>query len=861
MSTSNQVMASPAQAAGRSEEGAGRFGSWLVLIIGALSVGLLGSVVGNYAKGTDATVMAMLATAGYLFGFALARAGVPDILAHLLSFFMGIAIALVAISPHQLYIDLQARQWQTILDRYGSLLSGFIDSIDAGDRFETDVAVFAIGLTMWMVGYTAAWMLFRRNWIFWAVVLPGAILLFTLAIDRDQPTWPALLYLALALALAASQTSVVRSTSWSARGIEQPRTFGRRSVLLGCAIAALAVAAAVNSTFDLDDSLKERAVDSGDQLASWVSERLDPSNSNGPKPLSTQGNYGSFADQFKVGDGVPSGDSPVAIVQSNGEEYLAARRMNQYDGTGWRASASETSQGFSAQAPRISFQADQTINPPRAELQYRAPDDASITLLQAADNLLFTIDQHYSASVPTLVRVGWEDVDETYTIGDVDVAEVPVDLRELIILLQSASFTDPAVSDAPELVSPQAKAELDRIQTRLGEDYPVEIELQWSDSGDVQVKAEGRVPVYADVEAVYSNDDLDGQTYSVVGMRPAATADQLRSAGTDYPEYITDTYLDLPDTVTDRTRALAAEIVRTTNATTPYDQAVAIQNYLRGNYTYRIDAGADPDGGDIVDYFLFESKVGRCDHYSSSMAVMLRSLGVPTRIVVGFAPVSYDPEMSGYVYRGRNAHAWVEVYIPDYGWIPFEPTPTQSPIGIDSAIDTAAPTPEPTPNAEPTEAPTDTEPQPTATATATPVVVPSITDTDGSASDSHVPPWKELAAGAALLTLAAAAAGIFWRRRHRFAGMPVAGANYSRLQRLGRFVGVEASPELTPQEYATRFGAARPASAAGALRVADAFTQERYATNVDAGTIAQQSELGWREAKKGASDWRFWRRP
>jgi len=101
---------------------------------------------------------------------------------------------------------------------------------------------------------------------------------------------------------------------------------------------------------------------------------------------------------------------------------------------------------------------------------------------------------------------------------------------------------------------------------------------------------------------------------------------------------------------------------------------------------------------------------------------------------------------------------------------------------------------------------------------------------------------------------------LFWRRRNDFHGMPVARANYGRLQRLGRFVGVEPAPELTPREYAARFGMTKPKSAGGATRVAEAFTQEQYATNLDAATIAHESDYGWHEAKQGASDWRLWRR-
>jgi MFS family permease len=283
---------------------------WFILLLGALSAGLLGAVVGAYAIDTDPATMATLATAGYLVGYFLAGTLIPDILAHGISFLLGVVVALVAIEPGTIWRQLRAGDWRPTLDRYETLLRGFVTSLDSGERFETDIAIFAIGLTMWLVGYTSAWILFRRSWIFWSLALPGAILLVTMALERDRPSWPALLYLGIALAMAAGHTAVVRSAFWRSRSIAQPTAFGRRSIVLGSLIATLAVGAGLYYSFDLDDRLQERAVQGGDRLANWVSNRFDEANSGPTEPQPATGNYGAFSDQFKVGDGVPTGDRP-----------------------------------------------------------------------------------------------------------------------------------------------------------------------------------------------------------------------------------------------------------------------------------------------------------------------------------------------------------------------------------------------------------------------------------------------------------------------------------------------------------------------------------------------------------------------
>jgi transglutaminase-like putative cysteine protease len=148
---------------------------------------------------------------------------------------------------------------------------------------------------------------------------------------------------------------------------------------------------------------------------------------------------------------------------------------------------------------------------------------------------------------------------------------------------------------------------------------------------------------------------------------------ELQSAGVDYPAEIAETYLQLPDTVTERTRKLARQLTR--DAPTPYGKTVAIRDHLRETYAYNLFPPPQAPNTDAVDQFLFVDREGVCEHYGSAMVVMLRSLGVPARLAAGYGSGRYNYMTGYYEVRAKDAHAWVEVYFPEHGWVPFDPTP------------------------------------------------------------------------------------------------------------------------------------------------------------------------------------------
>ncbi len=146
----------------------------------------------------------------------------------------------------------------------------------------------------------------------------------------------------------------------------------------------------------------------------------------------------------------------------------------------------------------------------------------------------------------------------------------------------------------------------------------------------------------------------------------------LRTAGTNYPAKIAAAYLRLPADLDGRVPQLAAKI--TNSANNDFDKAAAMENHLRTKfgYTLQLERGAVRDP---IANFLFVRKQGHCEYFASSMAVMLRTLGIPSRVVNGFRSDEFNDLTGNYVVRAKDAHSWVEAYFPGYGWQTFDPTP------------------------------------------------------------------------------------------------------------------------------------------------------------------------------------------
>jgi transglutaminase-like putative cysteine protease len=289
-------------------------------------------------------------------------------------------------------------------------------------------------------------------------------------------------------------------------------------------------------------------------------------------------------------------------------------------------------------------------------------------------------------------------------------------------------------------------------------DQPYEIDLRAAPPGEL------------DVFGARLDRPPGAGVYRAVSGLAAPSQAELASAGYDYPQWIAERYLALPPDLPPRLKEMAQEI--TAGKVTPYERAQAIEAYLR-SIPYTLDLPAPPPGRDVADYYLFELRRGYCDYAATAMAVLARLVGLPSRLVVGYAPGSYDPSTGRVVITEAEAHSWPEIYFSAVGWVRFEPTGGRAPnILPEAPVSVTGPEP----------------------------LAPASTPVRPATRDFL---WLSLA-GLAVLALA-----VLVLRRFRIArsgGAAALTAIYAQLRQAGRRLGAPDYPGLTPADIAAGVG-------------------------------------------------------
>ena len=608
-------------------------------------------IVGNSvtaAKWVETPSLSAVLFWGATAGLLLSKVRVPAVALHLAALAIGSVVVVwqtaSLVDDRSLAGQVQ-EMWNRLQDWYEAATSGGIST----DLLPLTLIILT---TAWLLGYLSSWFIFRRSNAWVAVVLLGIAILTNLSFLPDRFASRFFLFVFLAMLLIVRMSIVQKQEEWRTSSVGFSQLTGwmtlHATVWFGIAVVMLAA------------FLPMKVVVSKTVAEIWRAGRTPVAqleNEFGrlfgaiPSRKDLSGRF--FGQTLPFLGKISFGGEAVLWVDTDYPSYWLSQTYSEYTPQGWIAGKSTPVKV-----------GPNTIQPPRTNSLKRIPVDQTLQLGFDTSQLLAggSLDWvSQDAVVHTLAPKNFR-IDLRDPTSD---ALLPEDVRNVATTLRK---------EVPHADSSQAESFISRI---VPEDLAL---VEYTSDGAEQAAVETvtltrKDPIVPEIVAWNLEGRLEkDEAYSIVSFVSTASDDDLRQASSEYPHFITDHYLQLPPTLPERVSQLAAQL--TDGADTAVDKATAIQEHLRSpTFTYSQDIEAPPVGADGVDHFLFNTRTGYSDYFASSMVVLLRAAGVPTRMAAGYGPGEYDAELERRVIRDSDSHGWAQAYFPDYGWIDFEPTP------------------------------------------------------------------------------------------------------------------------------------------------------------------------------------------
>ena len=773
------------------------------------------------AEWTETPGLMQIAVWSSLTGLILAKTRIFWLLQHLLGLSVGFVVVIWQASS-----IVQGEPLPTQVQQVWSRSYAWYEAATSGG-ISTDLIPMSIGLLTlsWILGYLGSWFIFRRNNVWVAVVVGATALLTHLSFLPDTFSLAFFVFMFLAILLVARMSIVQRQQSWRRAGIGFTRTGGSATLtaiaILGVVVLVLAavlpmeayVSRPVARTWNNARAPITGLEDGFARLFSGIASKKDLS-----------GRF--FGDTLPFIGGIKFGGEVVFWADTEYPSYWLNKTYSEYTSKGWIAGeTTKLAVGPSSLPP---------------------PDEGLLKRVTVRQSLRLNFGTRALFSGGGLSWISRDAIVETLAPKEFDIAlvdlsanaELPPDIQELAQTLRT-TLTPGQIDFIESEIARQLPSDLVVIKLGFGRDGLDRRRL-------VQVTVRRKDSITPEVVSWRFADQVpEDEVYSMVSSVSTATDDELRGAPTGYDGLLTDHYLQLPSSLPQRVRDLAAEVAG--DAATPLDKAEAIEQYLRGpTFEYSQDIEAPPRDSDGVDHFLFETQVGYSDYFASAMTVMMRSLGVPARLAAGYAPGEFAPEQGLTAVRDSDSHGWVQVYFPGYGWIDFEPTPNwpeqERELG---AVAGAGPN-------------SDTLPtQLEQLAAAQNLLAPQLS-TVGLGREA-VPGQRRVTSVLSWLApLLGALAGIatvwlllslLWRVG--LSGADPAERAYTKMGRLASMAGLGRRSGFTPGDYAEALDRAVPAIGPHARSVVSAFATARYGRRGSTEENAEELERDWRAIRRG----------
>lgn len=678
------------------------------------------------------------------------------------------------------------------------------------------VFVFTLVCLTWLIGYLSAWFVFRSHHIWWGVVPSGVAIMTNL---RYAPPHVALwfaVFLFSSMLLFIRLSFYLQENDWDRSQVNYSRqmslSYLPTAILICCAIliAAWITPASAASSF---------ASEAWHNVSGpWQDFQADFNRLFASLTSSVEDSGSSFGRAMILKGPVSLSARTTMLVTSDEPHYWRATSYDTYVGRGW----------VNAERSEIPYRANYAVSNGK-QYQQRKEITQTVSVRIPKNDLILAASQPLRVSLYSMAEASRVPV---FTIDLTDRSQdrgLPVEIRrnaERIRRSVELAKIDGTLGEAPWPTG---------FITELPPDVEV-VRLVGKDATTVTgVELMRATPYPIDIVSLRAPQHLKkGQEYTVVSSVTTANEKQLKTAGTNYPGWVTERYLQVPTNFPARVADLATSL--TGEAANPYDKVIAVQNYLRTiHYNQNIDA--PPATVDPIEYFLFTSREGYCDYYASAMVMLLRTQGIPARIATGYLTGAYDTGNSYYVVKESNAHAWPEVFFPNYGWIEFEPTASVSPIVRPADDETAAPeTPEGRGGLDEGEIPDEP--------------FPGDMGLEGNGVAQSGSSTASLAAGAGALIAIGTILAVLWLIWQRgLTTLALPSQIYEKMCQLASLSRNGPSPSQTPYEYSDFLGKTIPENSADVARIAEAYTSMRFGRKEKGGRDSGGIERAWHRVR------------
>ncbi len=766
-------------------------------------------------------ILMMIAT---VTGLTLAKVRAPAVLLHPVGLVVG--LVLVAALASSLveggsFVEKSSVMWQRLGEWYAAATSGGISR----DLLPFTMIMMTAG---WLVAYLSSWFIFRSRNVWVPVLVTGTAILTNLSFLPGRYTYWFFIFTAFAMLLIVRMSVIQAQDRWQRQGVRFWVSGGWSTLGWAAALGlvTLVLSASMPEYSPVQRTLARAWKEARAPLAA-TEDHFARLFSGVPSKKDQPGRF--FGDALPFQGPIAFGGEVVFWASSDYPSYWLSQTYSEYTSEGWLMGGAQTVEA----GPEV-------LAPPRSNDVDRIPVEQTIQLGFSTDDFLSGGGLEWVSREAELSVLTPREFEVDVTSSEKDV-ELPKDIQALAANLRTRfeegageEFIDSAVTRMlPD----------DLVLTAARYLQPEDEDDERSLKSVILTRKDPATPEV--VSWRFTEEVPEEGAYFMTSYVSVASDNSLQMAGQEYGTHVTDHYLQLPASLPQRVRDLAVTV--TGSADTPLDKANAVQDFLRSSeFTYAQDIEGPPIDADGVDHFLFETRTGYSDYFASSMAVMLRAAGVPSRMAGGYAPGEYDRESGLSLIRDSDSHVWVQVYFPEYGWIDFEPTPEW---------------PVPTRELRPEQVGEGTGGG-DITGGGVPLEdIDELLDIDDAttlqdslglptATGSRFDPLRYIVP----LAVISAAVIVVWLSGQliwflSLLRTPPVERPYAKMTRLGALAGVKRRLHVTPIEYAAAVAARNPKIAAAAGRIGGTFARSRYGGQQPGREEQNELETAWKSMR------------